>query len=162
MGKTASNRDDRLSADAIFGVLAGSIVLDVVNDFSGDVATSDFFDAKTRRGVDFEDHGALVGTHEVDSSDVETHSFGGADGDAFFFRGEFDASAFTALVKVATKIIVERLTFHAGDNARADDEGADVSTGGFLDIFLKKDVGAVFVVEVEGLEGGFGGFFGLG
>lgn len=137
-------------------------MLDVVDNLLGDVAAGDFFDAESWRSVDLEHEWATAGTHQIDTSDVEAHGFGGFDGDALFFVGELDADAFPALVEITPKIIVERLAFHAGDNARADHKSTDVLAGGFLDVFLEEDVGALFVIEVEGLEGGFGRFFGLG
>ncbi len=93
---------------------------------------------------------------------MEAHGLRGSDGDAAFFGGEFNADTFAAFVEVAAKIVVERLALHAGDDARADDESANIRAGGFFNIFLEEDVRTVFVIEVEGLEGGFSGLFCVG
>ena len=135
-----------LGADFVFGVFAAGVVFDVVDDFLGDVAAGDALDAETWGGVDFEDKRAAAGAHEVDAGDVETHGAGGLDGDAALLGGELDAGAFAAFVEVAAEIVVEGLALHAGDYAGANHESADVGAGGFFDVFLEEDVGAVFVV----------------
>lgn len=137
-------------------------MLDVVDDFFGDIAAGDFFDAEARGGIHLENKRAAGRAHQVDTGNVEPHSLGGFDSDAAFFSGEFDAGPLAAFMEVAAEIVIEGLAFHAGDDTRADDEGADVGAGGFFDILLEENVGAVFIIEVERLEGGFGGFFGLG
>jgi len=151
-----------LGADAVFGVAAGGVLVDVVDDFLGDVAAGDFFDTEARRGIHLEDERTASGAHEVDAGDVEAHGLRGFDGDAAFFSGQFDASSLAAFMEVAAEIVIERLTLHAGDDARANDEGADVDAGRFLDILLEEDVRAVFVIEVEGLKSRLRGFFRLG
>ena len=158
MSKSGSGK---LGADFVFVVFAFGVVFDVFDDFFGDVAAGDAFDAEARGGVDFKDEGSAGGAHDVDAGDVEAHGLGGVDGDFLFGFGEFDAGAFATFVEVGAEVVVEGLAFHGGDDAGADHEGADVGAGGFLDVFLEEDVGAVLVVEVEGLEGGLGGFFGF-
>lgn len=137
-------------------------MLDVVDDFVGDVAAGNSFDAEARGGVYLEDERTARGAHKVDTGNVKTHGLCGFDGNAAFFGGKFNASSLAALVEVAAEIIIKGLAFHAGDDARANDEGANVGAGGLFDVFLEENVSAVFVVEVEGLEGGLGGFFGFG
>ena len=151
-----------LGADAVFAVFARGGVFDVFDDFRGDVATGDFFDAETWGGVDFEDERTARGAHQIDAADVEAHGASGLQGDLFLFVGEFHRHARAGLVEIGADIVVERGALHGGDDAVADDEGADVGAGGFFNIFLEEDVGAIFVVEVEGLESGFRGLLCLG
>jgi len=42
------------SADAVFAAGAVCVVFDVFDDFGGDIAAGDFFDAEAGRGVDLE------------------------------------------------------------------------------------------------------------
>lgn len=137
-------------------------MLNVVDDFFGDVATGDFFNTKSRRGINLKHERATTRAHQIDTSDMKAHGFSGFDGDAFFLVGQFDADTFPAFMKVATEIVVERLAFHTGDHARTDHEGTDVFAGGFFDVFLKEDIGSLFVIKIEGLKSGFGRFLGFG
>ena len=137
-------------------------MFDIFDDLASDVAVSDFLDAEARRSVNLENEGAASAAHEIDTSDMEAHGTGGTDGNLLFFIGELDGSTFAAFVEVGAEIIVERLTTHAGDDFRPDDKSADVGAGGFGDIFLEEDVGAVFIIKVKRLKGGFGGFLRVG
>ncbi len=147
-----------LGADAVFGIVAGGVMLDVVDDFFGDIAAGNFFDAKAWGGIHLEDKRATGGTHKINTGDMETHGLRGFNGNAGFFGGEFDAGSLATFVKVAAEVVIERLAFHTGDDTRANDEGADGGVGGFFDILLEEDVSAVVDVEVEGREGGFSSF----
>lgn len=151
-----------LGADAVFRVAASGVLIDIIDDFLGDVAASDLLDTEARGGIHLKDERTASGTHKVDAGDVKAHSLGGFDGDAAFFGGEFDAGSLAAFVEVAAEIIIKGLAFHTSDDTRANHKGADVGASGFLDVFLEEDVGPIFVIEVEGLESGFGSFFRLG
>ena len=137
-------------------------MFDVFDNFAANISASNFFDAETWRSVDFEDERTASGTHEIDAGDMETHGASSADGEFFLFVGEFDGLAETALVEVGAEIVIERLALHGSDDLGANDEGTDVGTSRFFNIFLDEDDGAVFVVEVESLESRFGGFFRVG
>lgn len=137
-------------------------MLDVVNDFLSDIAAGDSLNTESRRSINLKHERAATGAHQINTSNVQTHGLGGLDGDTLFLVGELDTSSLTTLVEIATKIVVERLALHAGDHAGANHEGTDVHAGGFFDVFLKQNVRSLFVIEVESLESGLGGFFGLG
>ncbi len=49
-----------LGADAVLGAAAGGVMLDVIDDFSGDVAVRGVFDAEARGGVHLEDERAAL------------------------------------------------------------------------------------------------------
>lgn len=87
-------------------------MLDIFDDFRGDVFSGDFFDAKARRGVDLENERAARGAHDVDTANMETHGFCGFEGDTFFFVVEFNRDTGATLVKVRAEVGIKRGTLH--------------------------------------------------
>ena len=74
-----------LGADAVFGTFASSVMFNVFDDWLCDISASNAFNAETWRSVDFKDERSTTRTHKIDTSDMETHCFGGSNGDFAFF-----------------------------------------------------------------------------
>jgi hypothetical protein len=79
----------------------------------------------------------------------------GADGGFFVGGIEFDGFGFTAAVDVGAEFLALCDAADGGDDALADDEGADVFAFAFGDEFLEEDL---LFGGVEGLDDGFGDF----
>ena len=76
-----------LGTNTVFGIFTGSIVLDVFDEFSGNVAAGDTFNTKSRGGIYLKNKWPTTGAHQVNTGDMESHRFSGLNGDALFFGG---------------------------------------------------------------------------
>ncbi len=158
LGHAVAVRDAEALADVQVGEL--DHLLDVLDDRAGDVLARRAFDPfQPRGGVHLHDLRAVGAFEHVDAGDAQAHDLRGADGGAGVDGVERDRLGAAAAVDVGAELLPLGDAAHGGDDAVADDEGADVASLALGDKLLDEHV---LAGGLERLDDRLGDLLGVG